>query len=342
MAKLSLFDMAFLLTESAESPKHVGGLMIFKPPANKGKKFAHELYTEALNFSEAIEPFNQVLSLWKLGGPGWVTDRQFNIENHVFFHSLEQNDEQSFNKLVANLHAIQLPRNKPLWEFHIISGLENNRFACFCKIHHAYADGVTLARWLSRNLSNSPRDSHFHPLWSTAGSGVKATRHRQSSMLPGALKTIGGSPRMLLGLYKLSLQLLLERWGLTKNAVAVPFQTSQRQPLTGQVSAGRDIAMTSVKMDRVEAICKRARATLNHIALCCVDAGLRRYLADQGDHDDSPITIQMPVNLRNKDDASAGNKIGFVLVELARNTIEALAGVPTLSIVSPPTTVILT
>jgi hypothetical protein len=28
----------------------------------------------------------------------------------------------------------------------------------------------------------------------------------------------------------------------------------------------------------------------------------------------------MPVNLRNKDDASAGNKIGFVLVELARNT----------------------
>lgn len=32
MAKLSFYDYAFLLTETADSPKHVAGLQIFEPP----------------------------------------------------------------------------------------------------------------------------------------------------------------------------------------------------------------------------------------------------------------------------------------------------------------------
>jgi diacylglycerol O-acyltransferase len=47
---------------------------------------------------------------------------------------------------------------------------------------------------------------------------------------------------------------------------------------------------------------------------------LRRYLSDQGVELKRPITIQMPVNLRQEGEKTAGNKMGIVLVELSTPT----------------------
>ena len=53
-------------------------------------------------------------------------------------------------------------------------------------------------------------------------------------------------------------------------------------------------------MARVDAIRKRTRSTINHVALTCLDGALRRYLSDQGIELSRPIIIQMPVNLRKE------------------------------------------
>jgi WS/DGAT/MGAT family acyltransferase len=114
--------------------------------------------------------------------------------------------------------------------------------------------------------------------------------------------------------------LALESVKLTKNAIALPFVTTAKTPLTGQVSSGRQFATAGISMARMEAIRKRTRSTLNHIALTCVDGALRRYLSDQGVDLDRPIIIQMPVNLRREGEKTAGNKIGIILVELSPPT----------------------
>ncbi|MGI9288960.1 MAG: WS/DGAT domain-containing protein, partial [Pseudomonadales bacterium] len=75
-----------------------------------------------------------------------------------------------------------------------------------------------------------------------------------------------------------------------------------------------------VSMERITKLRKTTRCTLNHIALTCVDGALRRYLIDHGVDIDRPISIQMPVNLRDKNDSYGGNKIGIVLVDLAPKT----------------------
>jgi hypothetical protein len=62
------------------------------------------------------------------------------------------------------------------------------------------------------------------------------------------------------------------------------------------------------------------RASLNHVALTCVDGALRQYLRDTGNDVNRPIAIQMPVSLRAKGDTGGGNKIGLVTVDLASNT----------------------
>ena len=42
----------------------------------------------------------------------------------------------------ARLHEPVIDRSKPLWEYHLIDGIEGGRFAVYTKVHHAYADGV--------------------------------------------------------------------------------------------------------------------------------------------------------------------------------------------------------
>ncbi len=75
-----------------------------------------------------------------------------------------------------------------------------------------------------------------------------------------------------------------------------------------------------VSMERVGAVRKLTRSTLNHVALTCVDGALRSYLAEIGGEIDKPISIQMPVSLRTAKDKPGGNKIGIVLVELSPDT----------------------
>jgi diacylglycerol O-acyltransferase len=44
--------------------------------------------------------------------------------------------------LISRLHATLLDRNRPLWEIHLIEGLQNRQFALYMKMHHAAIDGM--------------------------------------------------------------------------------------------------------------------------------------------------------------------------------------------------------
>ena len=138
--------------------------------------------------------------------------------------------------------------------------------------------------------------------------------------MQSAWSEVGGTSRRLLGIGRLAAMLLLDSVKLTKNAIALPFLSSAKTPLTGQVTSGRQFTTAGVSMARVEQIRKRTRSTLNHDALTCLDGALRRYLSDQGVELPRPIIIQMPVNLRKEGEKTAGNKIGIILVELSPPT----------------------
>jgi len=319
---LSFVDQAFLLFETEASPKHVGGLQVFKKPTNAKRTYARDLYEELAAHAEAIPPFNLLLSTSLRSGFCWKETDDLDMDQHVFYHKMPaRTSPEALMDFVGELHTPPLDRTRPLWEAHIIDGLEGSKFALYSKIHHAYGDGMSFTKLVADSLPAKPSSELKKVFWD-CGRPFEYGRPKDVSFgqqLRATLSMLGAPARIIIGLNRISLLLWLEKFGVTKNAIAVPF-TSPSSPLTGQVTAGRQLACASVSMDRISALRKRTRSTLNHVALTCIDGGLRRYLKEIDGTIEKPITIQMPVNLRTADDKPGGNKIGIVLVELSPET----------------------
>lgn len=323
MSKLSLLDLAFFIAESDASPKHVGGLLLFKKPPKAGATYVKKLYQEYLGATEVKAPFNRVIHFSLTGLPRWKTQSEVDLSQHIFYHKLARghNDRSALYAFVSGLHTPRLDRSRPLWEMHVIDGLPNGTFALYQKLHHAVADGVTMARWTAQGLADSAQEMDLRPVWTMRHGMGGASRARQrQDMIQTVWAQMASNGKRALGIGRLAAMLLLESVKLTKNAIALPFLASANTPLTGQVTAGRQFATAAVSMARIGHVRERTRSTLNHVALTCVDAALHRYLKDQGVHLARPITIQMPVNLRQEGEKTAGNKIGIVQVELSAPT----------------------
>jgi diacylglycerol O-acyltransferase len=325
MRKLSALDLAFFLAESQDSPKHVAGLMLCKKPPGSAARFGRTLVEELKTHQDLTEPFNLLIQFSGLKGPHWKPCDNFDINDHVFYHGQRKRiswlDAKDF---AARLHEPVMDRTRPLWEYHLIDGIEGNRFAVYTKIHHAYADGVTMANWLDKSMATSPGDMRLRPPW-TMPSRHKSSGPANGSVLTSTIKGLNRMARGQLmatgGIAKLAVQQSLERLGITNDAVTLSFNASERSPLTGSSSPGRTIATSWISMADVRKLCKATRATLNHVALSCIDGALHRYLTETGNTIDHPITIQMPVNLRSGTrNKEAGNKLGVALVELANPT----------------------
>ena len=52
---------------------------------------------------------------------------------------------------------------RPLWEYHLIEGLADDRFAVYTKLHHALVDGVGAMRLA--NLETDREASFAPPFW---------------------------------------------------------------------------------------------------------------------------------------------------------------------------------
>ncbi|KQY86872.1 wax ester/triacylglycerol synthase domain-containing protein [Pelomonas sp. Root1444] len=330
MTRLSLLDLAFFIAETEASPKHVAGLHIHQVPKGGGANFAKQLYEEFLEHTDVQPPFDQVIHFLSAGlMPSWATADAVDLSEHVFFHKMKagHNDREALYALTAELHQPMLDRSRPLWEVHVIAGLWDKQFAIYYKMHHAVADGITMTRWGVESLRTTPDDDRVTPVWTldhTRRSGGLGRKKRLDQAVAGTVwKQLTANSKRAVGIGRLTAMLALEAVKLTKNAIALPFKASGDTPFTGNATPGRQFATAAVPMARIDAIRKVARATLNHVALTCLDGAMHRYLADEGIALDRPITIQMPVNLRREGEKGGGNKIGIILVDLSPPTDDA-------------------
>ncbi len=309
MKLLGTVDTSFLLAEDRQMPMHTGGLMLFKYPEGVHEEWLHETLS-ANDDPDAVQyPFNQKLvwPLRRLGLPHWVTDHHLDTHYHIRHSALPKPGRyREMFRLVSRLHATRLHRDRPLWEAHIIEGVEGDRFALYVKTHHSMIDGVGAMRMLRACLSSNPDKREMPAPWNL----VRPPRAPGGRPDPKAI--VSATAGAMGGVLKFAAAVRHR----DKHGMIAPFQT----PLTvlnGRVSGSRRFVAQSWSLSRIKALAKRLNATVNDIVLTMSGGALRRYLADHDALPDEPLTAMTPVSFRPADAEIEGNSFSVVFASLA-------------------------
>ena len=83
-----------------------------------------------------------VPGLGRLSPPLWASDPEFDFDYHVRHLRLPApGSMRQLYELATRFYEDPFDRTRPLWVFVMIDGLEGDRSALFCKLHHSITDG---------------------------------------------------------------------------------------------------------------------------------------------------------------------------------------------------------
>jgi WS/DGAT/MGAT family acyltransferase len=301
---------------------HVGGLFEFTLPDDAPADYLKQQFEQMREPHPIPPPWNLKLVETPVLGARVPLMREMHdvdLDYHVRHSALPHpGGQRELGILVSRLHSHQLDLHRPLWEVHLIEGLEGNRFALYSKTHHSLIDGVSGMRLIMRALSTDP-DRRGMPSFWTVGEGARPQRSGEENgraPLGRPLSLIRGGASALTGLSRAAIDLAL---------AAVddrPLQAPYRAPdsvLGGRLGGQRRFATQQYDLKQVRRLARAADCTLNDIVLYLSGSALRRYLAEHARLPDRPLTAGIPVNLREAEDQSMGTAVGMIVAELGTN-----------------------
>jgi diacylglycerol O-acyltransferase len=312
--KLTFQDLSFLRLESPQRPFHVGGLMIFKRPPGAAANYLRGLAKKCGRLNEIWPIFNKKLhDPDSLSKANWVPAQDYQAGRHVLHYSLPApGTMQDLIHLVCCAHEQLLDRNRPLWQMHIIEGLPGDRFALYCKVHHALVDGAGALKMIEDLFSTSAQERiQFRKAEPLPGTHVHS---------PNLWRDLEGIARGVLKQYDAMPQLsnLLKNMGVDaflgkEDAMALPY-TAPRSLFNTEVDSQRRIIICDLPFNSVKALAKRTGGTINDVLLAVCGSALRRYLLEQDALPRKSLIAGMPVSLKSGADGDeAGNQLGFIL-----------------------------
>ncbi len=312
-------DSVFLTAESRETPMHVGGLQLFRPPADFGN--VHEMFQKLIADTEIAPLFAKRArrSISTAGQWGWERDEQFDLEHHVRHNALPKPGRAlELLALCSRLHGTLLDRKRPLWEFHLIEGLSDGRFAIYFKIHHALVDGVSAQKLLQAILTKDPAVRDLPAPWASRPRVARLEQHRSRLNVPrdalrGALDLAADAAGLPSALAK-----TIGR-GLKDQAGSVSF-AAPRSMFNVPITGSRRFAAQSWPLRRIKAISRAAKVTVNDVVLATCSGALRSYLSRLNALPDAPLIAMVPVALKVRErGAEGGNAVGAVMCNLGTN-----------------------
>jgi WS/DGAT/MGAT family acyltransferase len=332
---MAVTDSMFLLGESREHPTHVAGLQLFRLPDGCGPEYVSDFYRRLLIESEVAPAMRRRphRSPATLGQWAWADDLDIELDYHVRLSALPRPGRvRELLALVSRLHGSLLDRHRPLWEFHLVEGLSENRFATYTKVHHALMDGVSAMRVLTRGLPTDP-DAHAAPPWAPRPrtSPRRGETNGSAGVLGAALDAVRDAARVATEVVSTPPTVAQALLSMARDSAAArPFDAPATM-FNVPIGGARRFVGQSWPLQRVQAIGRAADATVNDVAVAMTSGALRRYLVDHDALPAQPLVAMLPVSLRgtgaestsggSAEDApragGAGNAVGAILCDLA-------------------------
>ena len=341
MRRMPVTDAFFLLNETRETPMHVGGVNLYTLPRGVNEQdFLQELGDLLRQECEMRRPFGERLRMGPLGaaGPvGWEHDDQLDLDYHVRHSALPGPGRyRELFSLVSRLHSTLLDRSRPLWEMHLIEGLQKRQFATYIKAHHCAIDGVGAMHLTNSMLSENPRErSAVSPFSRQAAEAYKARltaggrrggrheapAHADLQAVAELLKQQFDAAGNVAG----ALRRYTDVWFGRGGALSVPWRQVPRTHFNTTVSGARRFVAQSWPFDRVRAVAKAFDGTLNDAVLAMCAGALRRHLLAEGDLPAQSLKAMAPISLREEGDVDSSNAIGFITADLATQIEDPVA-----------------
>ncbi|MFO1160611.1 MAG: wax ester/triacylglycerol synthase family O-acyltransferase [Reyranellaceae bacterium] len=333
--QLSGIDASFLYLETPETPMHVAGLTYFQLPEGfQGSFYQHfrrffegRLHTIPI-FSKRLAP-----SLYDLDHPGWVDADTLDLDYHLRETTLPApGTEAQLEEVIGRLHANTLDRSRPLWQFYVISGLENGQGVLYSKVHHAAIDGgagMAINKALY-DVTPTPREvapppprpaAKPAPSSPTAVDPLKGISDIMSNMMRQQVRMWQAAPDIVNAMTNA----FLAKPGETPKALGtlqslvsqLPTLNAPKTPFNATITRERSYAARTISLGDAKAIGKASGAKLNDVVMAVCAGALRRYLQEKGQLPDKPLIAGVPISLREPGDTRQNNQVSGMLCQIA-------------------------
>jgi WS/DGAT/MGAT family acyltransferase len=333
--QLSGIDASFLYLETPETPMHVAGLTYFQlPDGFEGSFYQHfrrffesRLHTIPI-FAKRLAP-----SLYDLDHPGWVDADTLDLDYHLRETTLPApGTEAQLEEVIGRLHANTLDRSRPLWQFYVISGLENGQGVLYSKVHHAAIDGgagMAINKALY-DVTPTPREvapppprpaAKPAPSSPTAVDPLKGITDIMSNMMRQQVRMWQAAPDIVNAMTNA----FLAKPGEMPKALStlqslvsqLPTLNAPKTPFNATITRERSYAARTISLSDAKAVGKASGAKLNDVVMAVCAGALRRYLQDKGQLPDKPLIAGVPISLREPGDTRQNNQVSGMLCQIA-------------------------
>jgi len=224
--------------------------------------------------------------------PVWVYDPGFSPDNHIHRAELPApGGKAELCTFLSDLMGRPLDADKPPWEIWILDGLEEGRVGMVFRVHHALADGKTVADLITRSHSSKEAVEEDEVPY-------------EGEPLPGTLKLVGNALADLAKSYTVELPHFyrhLQRIrrasttpGDAEGEAAAPFSAPYTR-LNGAGGRDRMYWYESFPLADFRALSKSFGCTINTLVLGVCSEALRQYLLALDDLPGESLVAAMPI-----------------------------------------------
>jgi WS/DGAT/MGAT family acyltransferase len=325
--RMKPLDAVWLMMESDDTPMHVGVLAIFRKPRKAPADYLARLAAAMRDSRQIVAPWDQRLA--RAHAPGinqrLIEDQDFDLDYHFRHTALpEPGGERELGMVVSRLHSHPLDRSRPLWELHLIEGLERDRFAFYLKIHHALVENVNGIPLAFAALSDSARQRNMPPLW-TRPLVAQETEEAADSSGRDLGELLAGSADSLLAMGRATagfIRSALDRRDI--GSFLIPMGTP-RSTLNRHIGPQRRFATQQLERARIQRLADATDSTLNEVLAYLCGSSLRRFFKEYNALPDKSLIVGMPVSLQERSERLPGNAIAGLRVALGTHIGDPLA-----------------
>ncbi len=316
--RMTAQDAAFLYNERPHAPLHIGSLGVYEG------QISFQRFVDHIDSRMPTIPRYRQRALFVPFGiahPTWEDDPNFDVRRHIYHQDLPPpGSDAQLRELSVQLFQEPLDRSKPLWEMHVINGLEGDRSAILSKVHHCMVDGVSGIELLMAvvDLSPEPAPPPEAEPW-------------EPKTLPGTSAQLADAFWDNLAKQQEIAQEIQESvfnprpriqraQDVARSLTNAPWMSrpAPRTPLTTRLTADRHVVFSEMSFPEIREIRSSLGGTVNDVVLAILSGALRGYLDSRGyDVSGDEPRVGVPVNIRMEDEKGAmGNRISMMLTPL--------------------------